>query len=208
MYRLVYANLTMPGLQEQAARCLPSRMLNQAPSGVRRASWLAGRILLTHALSPSPLPEIIATVQGKPGFAPPVTYWFNLSHSGDSIMLLLSDEGEVGCDIEILRPRKNWPRIAKSVFSATEQARIKQADDAQQLSLFWQIWTEKEALLKQRSGTVWEMAQKDSPSATTQLQGRFISHTVHNNLSVAVCTPTPFSISPAIVETYVWPFIA
>ncbi len=50
-------------------------------------------------------------------FAPETPLWFNLSHSGDDIALLLSDEGEVGCDIEVIRPRANWRWLANAVFS-------------------------------------------------------------------------------------------
>ncbi len=64
-----------------------------------------------------PLPEIIYGEQGKPAFAPEMPLWFNLSHSGDDIALLLSDEGEVGCDIEVIRPRANWRWLANAVFS-------------------------------------------------------------------------------------------
>ncbi|MDI8841698.1 hypothetical protein MJI69_29895, partial [Salmonella enterica subsp. enterica serovar Anatum] len=39
----------------------------QAPQGVRRASWLAGRVLLSRALSP--LPEMVYGEQGKPAFS-------------------------------------------------------------------------------------------------------------------------------------------
>ncbi|KJG34986.1 hypothetical protein UA70_15600 [Raoultella planticola] len=59
----------------------------------------------------SPLPEIIYAEHGKPGFSGETGLWFNLSHSGDDIALLFSDEGEVGCDIEVIRPRPNWRRL-------------------------------------------------------------------------------------------------
>lgn len=80
---------------------LPDALIAQAPQGVRRASWLAGRVLLSRALSP--LPEMVYGEQGKPAFSAGTPLWFNLSHSGDTIALLLSDEGEVGCDIEVIR---------------------------------------------------------------------------------------------------------
>ncbi|CQA65888.1 holo-(acyl carrier protein) synthase 2 [Salmonella enterica subsp. enterica serovar Typhimurium str. DT104] len=73
---------------------LPDALIAQAPQGVRRASWLAGRVLLSRALSP--LPEMVYGEQGKPAFSAGAPLWFNLSHSGDTIALLLSDEGEVG----------------------------------------------------------------------------------------------------------------
>lgn len=96
---------------------LASTLADSAPQGARNASWLAGRMLLARALSPHPLPDIIYGEQGKPAFAEGHPLWFNLSHSGDDIALLMSDEGEVGCDIEVIRPRKNWQALANAVFS-------------------------------------------------------------------------------------------
>ncbi len=81
----------------------------------------------------SPLPEIIYGEQGKPAFAPETPLWFNLSHSGDDIALLLSDEGEVGCDIEVIRPRANWRWLANAVFSLGEHAEMDAVHPDQQL---------------------------------------------------------------------------
>jgi len=80
-----------------------SVLKDRAPLGARRAGWLAGRVMLASVISP--LPEIVVGQHGKPAFSTDVRLWFNLSHSGDDIALLLSDEGDVGCDIEVLRPR-------------------------------------------------------------------------------------------------------
>ena len=68
---------------------LASTLADMAPQGARHASWLAGRTLLARTLSPSPLPEIIYGEQGKPAFANGHPLWFNLSHSGDDIALLM-----------------------------------------------------------------------------------------------------------------------
>lgn len=110
MYRIVLGKVST-----LSAAPLPPALRDQAPQGPRRERWLAGRALLSHTLSP--LPEIIYGEQGKPAFAPETPLWFNLSHSGDDIALLLSDEGEVGCDIEVIRPRANWRWLANAVFS-------------------------------------------------------------------------------------------
>lgn len=72
------------------------------------------------------------------------------SHSGDDIALLLSDEGEVGCDIEVIRPRANWRWLANAVFSLGEHAEMDAVHPDQQLEMFWRIWTRKEAIVKQR----------------------------------------------------------
>lgn len=148
----------------------------------------AGRALLERALSPVVLPEIIRSNNGKPGFAGEYPLWFNISHSGNDIVLLISDEGEVGCDIEVIRPRKNMQRIVESVFSIGEQAQFAAAED--KLVAFWQLWTRKEAMLKQAGSQIWHIAEFDScapaPLFLTQRRGP-------DAQIVTLCTPTPVS---------------
>ncbi|SAQ03283.1 4'-phosphopantetheinyl transferase [Klebsiella michiganensis] len=117
MYRLFLGNVSA-----LSAGDLPSALFSCAPQGAGQTRWLAGRALLSHAVSP--LPEIIYSEQGKPAFSAGTPLWFNLSHSNDDIALLLSDEGEVGCDIEVVRQRDNWRALVSAVFSPGEQAEI------------------------------------------------------------------------------------
>lgn len=189
MYRIVLGKVST--LSKGA---LPSSLYAQAPQGKRRARWLAGRVLLSHALSP--LPEIIYGEQGKPAFSAQTPLWFNLSHSGDDIVLLLSDEGEVGCDIEIIRPHPNWRALANAVFSLGEHAEMDAEHPDQQLAAFWRIWTRKEAMVKQRGGTAWQIVSVDSTLASALS----VSHCQLDALSLAVCTPTPFQITAASVQ--------
>lgn len=169
---------------------LASVLAEQAPQGARRIPWLAGRTLLARVLSPAPVPEIVFGEQGKPAFVDAHPYWFNLSHSGDDIALLLSDEGEVGCDIEVIRPRDNWQALANAVFSLAEHAELEREPPEAKLSAFWRIWTRKEAIVKQRGGSAWQIVSVDS-TLTSALS---VSHVQHGELSLAVCTPTPFSL--------------
>ncbi|EAW0635411.1 4'-phosphopantetheinyl transferase AcpT [Salmonella enterica] len=172
---------------------LPDALIAQAPQGVRRASWLAGRVLLSRALSP--LPEMVYGEQGKPAFSAGTPLWFNLSHSGDTIALLLSDEGEVGCDIEVIRPRDNWRSLANAVFSLGEHAEMEAERPERQLAAFWRIWTRKEAIVKQRGGSAWQIVSVDStlPSALS------VSQCQLDTLSLAVCTPTLFTLTPQTI---------
>lgn len=157
-------------------------------SQLTRTGLPAGRALLAQALAPAPLPEIVYSQHGKPGFAGDVPLWFNLSHSGDDIVLLLSDEGEVGCDIEVIRPRKNMQSVVDAVFSEAEQRAFAEADAP--VPAFWRIWTQKEALLKQAGGHLWQIADCDS-SAPAPL---FLQHTILcGTRMLALCTPSQLS---------------
>ena len=190
MYRIVLGKVSV-----LSAGALPAALSEQAPQGARRARWLAGRVLLSHALSP--LPNIIYGEQGKPAFAKGDPLWFNLSHSGDDIALLLSDEGEVGCDIEVVRPRDNWQTLANTVFSLGEHAEVEAEHPEQQLAAFWRIWTRKEAIVKQRGGSAWQIVSVDSTALTSSLS---VSQCQLDTLSLAVCTPTPFTLTADAVQ--------
>jgi 4'-phosphopantetheinyl transferase len=172
-----------------------SALAEQAPQGARRSTWLAGRTLLSHALSPSPLPEIVFGEQGKPAFVDHNPFWFNLSHSGDDIALFISDQGEVGCDIEVVRPRENWQALANAVFSVAEHQELERETPEDKLPAFWRIWTRKEAIVKQRGGSAWQIVSVDS--AATQLHS--VSHIAFGSLSLAVCTPMPFTLTSDLI---------
>lgn len=191
MYQLILGKIST-----LSALPLPPTLAEQAPDGPRRASWLAGRALLTHAAAP--LAEIRYGEQGKPAFPLDSGRWFNLSHSGDDIALLLSDEGEVGCDIEVIRPREGWQRLANALFSVGEHQELEREPADRQLAAFWRIWTRKEALVKQRGGSAWQLASVDSA-----LRGALsLSQIQYEGLSIAVCTPTPFSLTAAHIQCF------
>lgn len=173
---------------------LPETLLQQAPEGQRRQTWLAGRALLHHAVSP--LPEVVLDAQGKPAFCGDTDLWFNLSHSGDSVALLLSDEGPVGCDIEVLRPRPHWQTLANAVFTQNEHDQLDLLAEDERLTAFWRIWTRKEAMVKQRGGSAWQIVSFDS----TQPLHLYLSDIQTAGVSLAVCTPTPFSLSSSSME--------
>ncbi|SNY71672.1 4'-phosphopantetheinyl transferase AcpT [Enterobacter sp. CC120223-11] len=189
MYRLFLGNISTLSLAT-----LPSALAESAPEGTRRSAWLAGRALLCHAVSP--LPEIQLGDQGKPGFDERHALWFNLSHSGDNIALLVSDEGEVGCDIEMLRPRPQWQQLANATFTGNEHIEIEREAEEHRLTAFWRIWTRKEAMVKQRGGSAWQIVSYDS-TAPLNLH---LSDLQHEGLSLAVCTPTPFTVSTEVIE--------
>ncbi|MBV8042765.1 4'-phosphopantetheinyl transferase AcpT [Pluralibacter sp.] len=189
MYRLFLGKISTLCVAD-----LPPALSGLAPEGVRRNAWLAGRALLCHAVSP--LPDIFYSDQGKPDFAEELPLWFNLSHSGDDIALLLSDEGPVGCDIEAIRPRPHWQQLANVVFTANEHDEIEREQQEHRLAVFWRIWTRKEAIVKQRGGSAWQIVSIDS-TAPLHLH---VSDYQTAGLSLAVCTPTPFSVSHAMIE--------
>lgn len=73
---------------------------------------------------------------------------FNISHSEDRLVIALSTEGEVGVDIEMIRPLEDLDNLAALVFSPAEQRQLSTLHPAGRLAAFYRGWTRKEALIK------------------------------------------------------------
>lgn len=69
---------------------------------------------------------------------------FNISHSGDWIVLAVSKE-VVGSDIEYIDPNFDFDDILPEHFSTAESRYVNAQDKLQR---FYELWTRKEALLK------------------------------------------------------------
>lgn len=73
---------------------------------------------------------------------------FNLTHSRDLALCAVSELGEVGVDLEGVRPLKDAARLAQRHFSPEEFRRWAALESSGRLDGFYRVWTRKEALLK------------------------------------------------------------
>ena len=73
---------------------------------------------------------------------------FNLSHSGDEVLVGVSREPDVGVDVEFLREGADVMALAERFFADKEVCGIKKVPDDERLSAFTQCWTMKEAVVK------------------------------------------------------------
>jgi 4'-phosphopantetheinyl transferase len=86
--------------------------------------------------------------RGKP-FVQNHRVHFNLAHSQDLAIYVISDDCAVGIDLEYVDQGRNVTQIAKRYFSETEQALIIGASDRHaQQQTFFKAWTLKEAYAK------------------------------------------------------------
>jgi len=85
---------------------------------------------------------------GKPTLAEPAgpPPHFNLSHAGGLAALALSDDAELGLDVEAIVPLRE--DVAGRFFSAREVAAYSALPEAERLAGFFRCWTRKEAVLK------------------------------------------------------------
>jgi 4'-phosphopantetheinyl transferase len=75
---------------------------------------------------------------------------FNVSHSGDRVVCIVTEADAVGIDIERLRPIDEAEAIAARFFSSVEQRALATVSRADRARAFLACWTRKEALIKAR----------------------------------------------------------
>ncbi len=73
---------------------------------------------------------------------------FNLSHAGNYILISISQYQNIGVDIEFMISNFDFMSIAQHFFSAEEYKTLSIVPHKDQNKLFFEIWTQKEALLK------------------------------------------------------------
>ena len=93
------------------------------------------------------LPTMETGAKGKPFFPDFPHNHFNFSHSGEWVLCALSDEGEVGVDIETIRPRKD--SLPRYVLSEEEFAAFDGSWED-----FFRLWTLKEAYVKYQGASI------------------------------------------------------
>lgn len=90
--------------------------------------------------------KIDTQLRGKPYLAGDPVY-FNMSHSENYLLIGISDHLNLGVDVEVVKPR-DFLGLAKRSFSEWEYNQIKSASPGNAIDFFYQIWSQKEALIK------------------------------------------------------------
>jgi phosphopantetheinyl transferase len=118
-----------------------------------RQRFVLGRVLLRRQLgfllgvTPAAL-ELTVAERGKPQLAAScIPLAFNLSHSGDVVVLAVADQ-QVGVDVEFQRPIDLAERLSRRYFSPAETGAVLAATSTDKDRVFLRIWTQKEAWLK------------------------------------------------------------
>ena len=87
---------------------------------------------------------------GKPDLTQPADSRidFNVSHSGEFGLIAITSGCCVGVDIEEIRPEIEIDEIANTSFSATEKLFLDGIPLSHRRTVFYEVWTRKEAYLK------------------------------------------------------------
>ncbi|VEA69501.1 holo-(acyl carrier protein) synthase 2 [Serratia plymuthica] len=117
----------------------------------RRQRFLQGRILLAEMMfylyGLPTLPQIATTPTGRPCFADNHLPDFSLAYASDTVGVLLSNEGKVGLDIEIMRARGGQQKKLQHQYqSPAETAWISAQYD--RLEAETQLWSIRQSVLK------------------------------------------------------------
>jgi 4'-phosphopantetheinyl transferase len=78
------------------------------------------------------------------------TLQFNVSHSGELVVIALTRGRAVGIDVERIRPDMRVAQLATQFFSPNECNALASIPMATQAAAFFSCWTRKEAYLKAR----------------------------------------------------------
>jgi 4'-phosphopantetheinyl transferase len=85
---------------------------------------------------------------GKPHLLDAPGCAFSLSHSAGTALIAMSADGEIGVDVEVLRPADDRLALAQRHFTASEQRVLAATDPGLIDAAFLRVWTRKEACVK------------------------------------------------------------
>jgi 4'-phosphopantetheinyl transferase len=168
--------------------------------GRLRLRQLLGAVL---ALPPEAVPIQIG-LHGKPALArsaQPSGLRFSVAHCDELLLIALTHLGDVGVDVERVRPIERWVRVADRVFGPIDRAAIGHeiAKGDEPSRVFFRFWCRGEAELKaigcgisglgaHRDG--WHPAGlRVAELATVPLPDDLALDGVRYQAAVAVCTP-------------------
>ncbi|MGQ9490513.1 MAG: 4'-phosphopantetheinyl transferase family protein [Anaerolineae bacterium] len=150
---------------------------------------------------------------GKPLLAPDLQndggpLHFNLSHSDELALIGLALGGQIGVDIERVRPELADERLAERFFSPREVAKLRSLPAGEQPEAFFRYWTCKEALVKAcGSGLSLPLDRfdisvaPDTPAAPLSVAGAPVEA---KHWSLRTLTPAPGYIAAIAVEGHSW----
>jgi 4'-phosphopantetheinyl transferase len=104
------------------------------------------RILSAYVGCPPQELQFSTGVYGKPRLLTNSTIRFNLAHTSNIGLVAISSGGEIGVDVEFVRPIER--DVAQAHFSVRELADLDSLNGQQWLQGFYNCWTRKEAILK------------------------------------------------------------
>lgn len=73
---------------------------------------------------------------------------FNLTHSGDNLVVAVNVGNEIGVDIEVWKDTMDYTAVIELCFADTERQAWTELSREQKQRFFYQLWTRKESFVK------------------------------------------------------------
>lgn len=73
---------------------------------------------------------------------------FNISHSGNLLLIAITLQRQVGIDVELIKPLPDMDSMVELYFSQSENSSFSALPDKEKIRAFFSAWTRKEAILK------------------------------------------------------------
>jgi 4'-phosphopantetheinyl transferase len=135
---------------EERRRCASYHFANHRRRSIASRGIL--RNILGRYLQENPHElEFSYGVAGKP-FLPrkegSTNLFFNVAHSEELLLIAVTCCGDIGIDVEQLRPERADMSVANAFFSTGERAALQALPPDERVDRFFLLWTAKEACLK------------------------------------------------------------
>lgn len=105
-------------------------------------------LLASYTHTPPEEIEFLYGFNGKPYIDHPSNIQFNVSHSGDTIVLGFVQKYDIGVDVEYTKRSIEVEKIARLFFSKEEVTSLLSLDCDYHTQAFYNCWTRKEAFIK------------------------------------------------------------
>lgn len=139
---------------------------------------------------------------GKPSLkakSPYPSIQFNLSHSGQKMLVAVTDDCRVGIDLEYTPKSIEVTALSKRYFSPEEKQLLSTCPTNQRTILFLKLWTCKEALLKASGSGLQGLEDIEILAFSKALDNRvlFAYHPLYSNFTLRVI-PTALNYIAAL----------
>ncbi|PHQ69963.1 MAG: hypothetical protein COB93_06680 [Sneathiella sp.] len=106
------------------------------------------RQILAHYLGQPDNAVEIETEQGGKPFLTCRDLHFNMSHSADTAVFGISEEGHIGIDVELFDRRVEVDELSAHYYTGAEQETLAALQTQERHEVFFWLWTAKEARMK------------------------------------------------------------
>lgn len=147
----LHPDVELSSALDQAERERTARITSETARRHFAASQAALRQVLSRYITAAPNQIVFRRGEhGKPFLADSYRseLQFNLSHSHEWGVVAVSPDREIGIDLERVRERPAAPRLVSRFYADQERAAFEAALPAEQMRVFFRLWTRKEGHIK------------------------------------------------------------